>query len=50
MLEIVLFITALFLAPWLIDAFVPPPGDTLRSFLAAFIPGVWSPTVLAIGS
>jgi len=49
MLEIVLFISALFLAPWLLDALIPPPGDTLRSFLVAFIPSVWSPTVLAIG-
>src|SRR5687768_1416689 len=49
MLEIALFIAALFLAPWLIDALIPPPGDTLRSFLAAFIPVVWSPTILAIG-
>ena len=49
MLEIVLFIAALFLAPWVLDALIPPPGDTLRSFLVAFIPSVWSPTVLAIG-
>jgi uncharacterized protein len=48
-LESILFIAALFLAPWLVDALVPPPGDTLRSFLAAFIPAVWSPTILAIG-
>ena len=49
MLEITLFIAALFIAPWIIDAIVPPPGDTLGSFLTAFIPGVWSPTILAIG-
>jgi uncharacterized protein len=49
MIEITLVTAALFIAPWLIDALVPPPGDTLGSFLTAFIPGVWSPTILAIG-
>src|SRR5688572_26057213 len=49
MIEIILFIAALFIAPWIIDAVVPPPGDTLGSFLAVFIPAVWSPTVLAVG-
>jgi uncharacterized protein len=49
MIEIALFIAALFIAPWLIDALVAPPGDTLQSFLTAFIPRVWSPTILAIG-
>ena len=49
MLEIALFIAALFLAPWLIDLLLPPPGNTLGSFLVVFIPVVWSPTVLAIG-
>ena len=49
MLEITLFIAALFIAPWLIDPLLPPPGNTLGSFLAVFIPVVWSPTILAIG-
>ena len=49
MREIALFIAALFLTPWLIDAVLPPPGESLGSFLAVFIPVVWSPTVLAIG-
>jgi len=40
MLEIALFIAALFLTPWLIDLLVPPPGNTLGLFLVVFIPVV----------
>ena len=49
MSEVVLFVAALFLVPWIIGFVVPPPSGTLSSFLVAFLPLVWSPTILAIG-
>jgi CAAX protease family protein len=49
MSEVALFVAALFVVPWIIGFVLPPPSGTLSSFLAAFLPVVWSPTILAIG-
>ena len=49
MSEVALFVAALFVVPWIIGLVVPSPSGSLSSFLAAFLPLVWSPTILAIG-
>jgi hypothetical protein len=49
MSELALFVPALFVVPWIIGVVVPPPSGSLSSFLVAFLPLVWSPTILAIG-
>jgi uncharacterized protein len=49
MSEVALFVAALFVVPWIIGVVVPPPSGSLSSFLAAFVPVVWSPTILALG-
>src|SRR6266542_4804463 len=48
MIEVALFIAALFTVPWIIRPLLPPPSGSLSSFLIAFLPSVWTPTILAI--
>jgi hypothetical protein len=47
-IEIVLFVAGLFGVPLILKALLPPPSGSLSSFLIAFLPTVWSPTVLAM--
>ena len=48
MIEVALFVAALFGVPWIIRPLLPRPSGTLSSFLVAFLPTVWTPTILAI--
>ena len=52
MRQLLLFVAALFVAPWIVDwvlgFFLPPPSGTLSSFLARFVPAMWIPTILAL--
>ena len=52
MTQVVLFVLALFAAPWIVDwilsFLLPPPSGDLSSFLARFVPSIWMPTVIAL--
>ena len=48
MFRLPLFVVCLFLVPWLLGFVLPSPAPTVRSFLATFIPVVWTPTFLTI--
>jgi uncharacterized protein len=52
MAQVVLFVIALFAAPWIVNyilgVLLPPPSGSLLSFLATFVPVVWTPTILAL--
>src|SRR5688572_16191685 len=43
-----LFVVALFAVPWMLDLVHPTPSGDLTSFLIAFVPTVWSPTIIAV--
>jgi membrane protease YdiL (CAAX protease family) len=47
-IEIVLFVAALFGVPLILKALLPSPSGSMSSFLIAFLPTIWSPTVLAM--
>jgi membrane protease YdiL (CAAX protease family) len=46
--QIVLFLVALFSIPWILGFLLPPPSGDLSSFLVAFVPVVWTPTIIAL--
>lgn len=52
MTQVVLFVLALFAAPWIVDwilsFLLPPSSGDLSSFLARFVPSIWMPTVIAL--
>jgi uncharacterized protein len=52
MRQVALFVAALFAAPWIVDwilgFLLPPPSGDLSSFLAGFVPSVWTPTAIAL--
>ena len=48
MRHLALFVVALFAVPWMLDLVLPTPSGDLTSFLIAFVPTVWSPTILAV--
>ena len=48
MRKLALFVVALFAVPWMLDLVLPTPSGDLTSFLIAFVPTVWSPTILAV--
>ena len=52
MRTLVLFVVALFGAPWILERLLnfvlPPPSGDLFSFLARLVPSVWSPTIIAL--
>jgi uncharacterized protein len=43
-----LFVVALFTVPWILDLVLPAPSGDLTSFLIAFVPTVWTPTMIAV--
>lgn len=48
MIQILLFIAALFGVPWVITQVLPPSSGSLGSLLMTLVPTVWSPTILAL--
>src|SRR5688500_5142243 len=48
MRQLALFVIALFAVPWMLDPVLPTPSGDLTSFLIAFVPTVWSPTIIAV--
>src|SRR5688572_10277999 len=48
MRQLALFVVALFAVPWMLDLVLPTPSGDLTSFLIAFVPTVWSPTIIAV--
>src|SRR5687768_16025127 len=48
MTRVALFVVALFAVPWLLDLVLPRPSGDLTSFLIAFVPTVWTPTMIAV--
>src|SRR5262245_20412403 len=52
MRQVLLFIVALFGAPWVVSrilgVLLPTGSGDLSSFLIRFVPAVWTPTVLAL--
>jgi uncharacterized protein len=47
--QVAVFVVLVFAVPWIVAPWLPQQPQNTREVILSFLPGVWAPTVLAIG-